>query len=144
MVGEWDQKAPRTVGGGTQGARTPSSNETKNIAKNYGKAIIAFMQRNKRIFRAICRATATPYQRISEELPELKAALTTVMGFRRVWTSYKYAECMRMVSQVFLRKSALPYIFNSKVANVQTHLKYRARFLKALRSPAAFDHIKDY
>lgn len=102
------------------------------------------MQRNKRLFRAVCRATATPYQRISEELPELKAQLTTVMGFRAVWTTYKYAECMRMVSQVFLRRSALPYIFNSKVANVQTHLKYRNRFLKALRNPAAFDHIKDY
>jgi hypothetical protein len=139
-----EQKTPRTGTDASQQGRPTGSNETKNIAKNYGKAIIAFMQRNKRLFRAICRNTATPYQRIAEELPELKAALTTVMGFRRVWTSYKYAECMRMVSQVFLRKSALPYIFNSKVANVQTHLKYRARFLKALRNPAAFDHIKDY
>ena len=51
---------------------------------------------------------------------------------------------MRIMSQVFLRRSALSYIFNSKVGNVQTHLKYRARFLKALRNPAAFDHIKDY
>lgn len=144
MLDEAEQKTPRAgTDGGPQGQAT-GSNETKNIAKNYGKAIVAFMQRNKRLFRAICRCTATPYQRIVEELPELKAALTTVMGFRRVWTSYKYAECMRMVSQVFLRKSALPYIFNSKVANVQTHLKHRNRFLKALTNPAAFDHIKDY
>lgn len=75
---------------------------------------------------------------------ELKGNLTTVMGFRKVWTDYKYSECMRVVSHIFLRKGALGYIFNSKVANVQTHIKYRNKFLEALRNPASFDHIKDY
>lgn len=51
---------------------------------------------------------------------------------------------MRVVSHIFLRKGALGYIFNSKVANVQTHIKYRNKFLEALRNPASFDHIKDY
>lgn len=51
---------------------------------------------------------------------------------------------MRVISNIFLKKSALGYIFNSKVANVQTHIKYRNKFLNSLKNPAAFDHIKDY
>jgi len=29
-------------------------------------------------------------QRITEELSELKKALTTVAGFRKIWKDYKY------------------------------------------------------
>jgi hypothetical protein len=40
------------------------NNETKNIAKNYGKAIIAFMLSHKKILKLICKETSTPYQRL--------------------------------------------------------------------------------
>jgi hypothetical protein len=100
--------------------------------------------KNKKLFRMICKHTSTPYQRINEELPELKAILTTVVGFRRIWSHYKYSECMRVVSHIFLRRCALGYVFNSKVSNIQTHIKYRNKFLEALKNPAKFDHIKDY
>ncbi len=71
--------------------KTRPCNETKNIAKNYGKAIIAFIHNNRKIFRKICKECSTPYQRVTEELPELKATLSTVTGFRKIWTEYRYA-----------------------------------------------------
>lgn len=40
-------------------------NETKNIAKNYGKAIIAFIHNNRKVFRKICKECSTPYQRVT-------------------------------------------------------------------------------
>lgn len=51
---------------------------------------------------------------------------------------------MRAISNTFLRRHALNYIFNSKVSNIQTHIKYRIKFLEGLRDPNNFDHIKDY
>lgn len=51
---------------------------------------------------------------------------------------------MRKVSNYFLRKVALSYIFNSKVDNHHSHIKYRCKFVQNLEQPGGFDHLKDY
>ena len=112
-----------------QKSKNSASNETKNIAKNYGKAIIAFIQAHRQLFRKICKTCSTPPQRVLEDLPYLKTTLSTVAGFRKIWTEYRYASCMRRVSNLFLRKVSLSYIFNSKIDNIRSHVKYRCKFL---------------
>lgn len=55
-----------------------------------------------------------------------------MLGFRKVWSDHKYSACMRIVSNIFLKRASLNYIFKSKLSNIHTHIKYRHRFLEAL------------
>jgi hypothetical protein len=51
---------------------------------------------------------------------------------------------MRYLSNLFLRKYALNYIFNSRICNYASHIKYRYRLCEAIKEPFSFKHIKDY
>lgn len=51
---------------------------------------------------------------------------------------------MRIVSNLFLRKYSFNYIFNSRICNFKSHVKYRYRLCEAIKDPKAFKHIKDY
>lgn len=124
--------------------RTYSVNEGKNVAKNFGKAIVSFFMKNKKTLRLLCKESCCSYQRFLEELPELRDVMSTVVGFKRAWTEHKYASAIRRASNFFLRKAGLSYIFNSKINNFATHIKLRKKFLDALTEPEQFDRLKDY
>lgn len=51
---------------------------------------------------------------------------------------------MRKLSNLFLRKYALQYIFNSRITNYASHIKYRHKLREALTYPDNFKNIKDY
>lgn len=51
---------------------------------------------------------------------------------------------MRIISNLFFRKYALPYIFNSRICSFGTHIKYRQALWEALNNPHDFNHIKHY
>ena len=41
----------------------------------------------------------------------------------------KVKMCIRILSYHFMRKKCLPYIFNSRVKNYHTHIKYRKKIM---------------
>ena len=51
---------------------------------------------------------------------------------------------MRIISNLFFRKHCLVYIFNSRISNYASHVKYRQTLWSALRNPEQFNHIKEY
>jgi hypothetical protein len=51
---------------------------------------------------------------------------------------------MRIISNLFFRKHCLEYIFNSRISNYSSHVKYRQTLWTALRNPEQFNHIKEY
>lgn len=55
---------------------------------------------------------------------------------------YKYAKQMRIVSQFFLRRASISYIFKSRIVNVKGHIKYRNRFIEVLKNPHEFTYVK--
>ena len=119
-------------------------NETKNIPKNYGKAIISFIEKCKQRVSEICSHTGVPFEEFYEEMLETKKSINTIADLRRLWVDYKYAKCMRIVSGLFLRKYSMSYIFNSRISNFRSHIKYRHRICEAIKDPQKFRHIKDY
>jgi hypothetical protein len=44
-------------------------------------------------------------------------------------------KCIRVLSFHFMRKKCLPYIFNSRVKNFHTHIKYRKKIMEGLENP---------
>lgn len=77
-------------------------------------------------------------------MKERKRTINTIADLRNLWIDYKYAKEMRLLSNLFLRKYSLNYIFNSRICNYGSHIKYRYRLCEAIKEPKAFKHIKDY
>lgn len=92
----------------------------------------------------VCRATGVPFEDFFTEMVEFKKTINTIADLRRLWIDYKYARCMRIVSNLFFRKYSLSYIFNSRICNFRSHIKYRHRLAEAVRDPRNFKHIKEY
>jgi len=61
--------------------------------------------------------------------------MNTISGLKSVWIDFKYSSCMRVLSNIFLRRHALTYIFNSKISNISPHVKYRFKLLEAIKTP---------
>ena len=51
---------------------------------------------------------------------------------------------MRVLSNLFLRKYALAYVFNSRISSLGTHVKYRQALLQAVANPTDFNRIKHF
>lgn len=60
-------------------------------------------------------------------MSDAKKTINSIADLRKLWVDYKYAKCMRIISNLFLRKYALGYIFNSRICNFSSHIKYRQR-----------------
>ncbi len=120
-------------------------NETKNIPKNFGKAILAFIQKHKKIVKTIMdKYKSGTAKELIDYLELRKKEITTIADLRSLWIDNPYAQVIRTLSCVFLRKYSLNYIFNSRVCNYVSHIKYRQRFLEAIQAPNEFKHIKDF
>jgi hypothetical protein len=84
------------------------------------------------------------YKDFIEYLNQFKKEITTISDLRALWVDNPYEETIRTLSGLFLRKYSLHYIFNSRVCNYVSHIKYRQRFLEAIKAPNEFKHIKDF
>lgn len=73
-----------------------------------------------------------------------KRQINTILDLRRLWTDPVIGECMRIVSNLFFRRYAMDYIFNSRISNYSSHIKYRKSLWNALKNPESFNHIKEY
>jgi hypothetical protein len=117
-------------------------NETKNIPKNFGKGIISFIEKNDLKVRALLARNGVNYQEFVGRMRSEKKIINTIADLRRLWTDPVVGRCMRVISNIFFRRHALNYIFNSRISNYSSHVKYRQSLWQALRSPHSFNRIK--
>lgn len=128
-------------GQGRQGCK--SRNETKNIPKNFGKGIISFIERNRQKLEPLVEGYGLDYEQLVADLRVQKRSINTIAELRGLWTGERGA-CLRVISNLFFRKYALEYIFNSRISSYGSHVKYRGSLWEALRQPEAFSRIKEY
>lgn len=119
-------------------------NETKNIPKNFGKGIITFIEKNERKIRALLRQERVTYSCFIAMMRQEKKSINTICDLRRLWTHEVYGKCLRIISNLFFRKHALDYIFNSRISNYASHIKYRQSLWKAIENPLEFSRIKEF
>ena len=83
------------------------------------------------------------YKKFINMVRQEKKSMKSIANLRDLWTDMTFGKAFRILSSMFFRKHCLAYIFNSKVNNVEAHLKYRNSLRKGLTKPDGFDHIKD-
>lgn len=119
-------------------------NETKNIPKNFGKAIIIFIEKNQPSLEATCHQYGISFLDLLERLRSVKKKINTIADLRNLWGDNEEGRCIRVISNYFLRKHSLHYIYNSRIKTRVCHSKYKRRLQEALLNPFDFNHIKEY
>lgn len=117
-------------------------NETKNIPKNYGKAMITFILERSDWIKM--RLGSHIHDELLGELRQRKSKINSIIHLKDLWTNSKYSREFRILSNLFLRKYSFGYIFNSRVSNYGTHIKYKYKLQDAVRRPSHFQSIKEY
>ncbi|CAD8062212.1 unnamed protein product [Paramecium sonneborni] len=125
--------------------KTSKVNDTKNITKNYSKAIISYIFNNPELVQKMM--SKQRYVDFVNFLKNKKNQMTNIKQLRDLWVdggkNAEFNRVFRIISQQFLKTQAVSYVYNSRISNTQWHLKYRFNLLRALKEPENFKFIKD-
>jgi len=129
-----------------------TSRATKNIVKNYGKAICNFATSQ----------IAIPYltQLIKDDIQltdfvayvsQIKESIRGLHHFRSILIEnnddspliIKYKKLFKEISEVFIKYFSVNWIFSGKVLHKQAHLKFRFKMLRRIRCPELFTYLKN-
>ncbi|KAL4469670.1 hypothetical protein ABPG72_013435 [Tetrahymena utriculariae] len=124
-------------------------NETKNIPKNYSKAIIGYIQKHP----DDCARLLGPeysYDEFDKFLMDKKEKLTAIKDLRSLWTTncgdqtqQAFNRVFRILSFKFFRENAVSYIYSSrKIKNTRALITYRFILQRALHDPESFSFMK--
>lgn len=138
---------------------TQIEKETKNIPKNYGKAIITFILKHPQL----CKKVFDDLQKCGSFLAYIRdnKNINNITSFNRLLIRVEdpivdeYHKAFRIFwyinfkiikkndSNYFLKKLGVKYVFNSKIQRVNWHLKYRNNLRRAVANPEKFIQIKN-
>jgi hypothetical protein len=72
------------------------------------------------------------------ELKNKKKGLNRIEDLRQLWLDNPFSKEVRVMTQIFLRKHCLPWIFNSRIENLKHPIKYRYRIIEGVQKPEEF------
>ncbi|CAD8071826.1 unnamed protein product [Paramecium primaurelia] len=120
-------------------------NDTKNITKNFSKAIISYILNNEELILQFMKKDK--YDNFIQLLKTKKNQMTNIKQLRDLWVdggkNPEFNKVFRIISQYFLKNQSIAYVYNSRISNTAWHLKYRQNLLRALKEPQNFKFIKD-
>ena len=117
--------------------------ETKNMIKNFSKAIFSYIRKNRARVEAVVAHLGLNEQEFLLAVERHKGHIHSIAELRELWTQQDaVGKAFRILSQQYLRKHCLAKTFNSRIENYNLHLKYRQRLLEGLEQPQDFTVLK--
>ena len=134
-------------------ARVKKSTDSKNIVKNYGKAICAFClsEAGKPYLSKSLQAQGANFQEFKKFVINSKETIDSIDRFRVLlcpnseYDSEEESQCklvFRDMSEHFIRDFAVNWIFSSRAQNKYAHLGYRFKMLRRVKNPDTFTFLK--
>ncbi|CAD8088154.1 unnamed protein product [Paramecium sonneborni] len=123
--------------------------DTKNIPKNYCKSIITFACKNEQNICFQILQDQLKVVKFIDKISQYKKQLLNIKIFSGLLQQSddqeeeEYRRAFRIISQIFIKKQAINYIFNSKIVQHNWHLRYRYQIYKGVKNPNSFSHIKN-
>lgn len=134
-----------------------SAKSTKNVVKNYSRAICNFC----------CNQLATPYledyfSKRQEKMIDLrefrrfvslnKKTCDSIDRFRNMFMlkegelpKYaKFKEVFRYLGEVFLKYFSVNWVYSGRLQHKSAHLSYRCKLLRRIKNPELFTHLKSF
>ncbi|CAD8084011.1 unnamed protein product [Paramecium primaurelia] len=130
-----------------KGISNQEQKDTKNIPKNYCKAIITFASKHQTLCHQIL-GDQLKVVKFLDRITVYKKKLMNIRTFSGLLSQSEdpveeeFNKTFRILSRIFIKKYAINYIFNSKIVQHNWHLRYRQQIYKGIKNPKNFSHIK--
>jgi len=125
---------------------------TKNIAKNFGRAICTFATSHLAYpyLVPICEEYEISIQDFVAYVNNIKNKIDGLHKFRSILMIQKddsqevaiYKETFKKIGEIFIKNFSVNWIFSGKVMHKEAHLKFRFKMLRRIRRPELFTYIK--
>jgi len=130
-----------------------ASRATKNISKNYGRAICSFALSPLALpyLGKILEEEGVSLEDFINYIKEIKGTIDGLLHFRSIILVNKNdgPEVIRAkrafvgVSEVFIKYFSVNWIYNSRVFHKEAHLKFRFKVLRRIKNPELFTYLKE-
>jgi len=149
--GRRNKRRPREPGSYVTSERDRS---TKNIVKNYGKAICSFA----------CSDIGKPYlqsvlekNKIQQKQKEfiayickVKESIDSIQSFRSLLLITEndpedmiaYKKAFAAIGEIFIKYFSVNWIYSGRITHKDTHLKFRFKMLRRIQNPEFFTYLK--
>ena len=134
---------------------TPANADSKNIVKNYGKALCAFASSRiavpyileimaKNSYDCIDIPQFMETMKLKKEttnsMESLRKLLIAEEGEKKVEQTQK--KLFKELSVVFIKYFSVNWIYNGKLLHKRAHLKFRFKMLRRIQNPEFFTYLK--
>jgi len=129
-----------------------ASRATKNIVKNYGKAICTFAVSNAALpyLAQILEEQNLTLKDFTEYMNQMKDLIAGLHHFRSVLliaennSSELVAKKKAFIAlgEAFIKYFSVNWIYNSRVFHKEAHLKFRFKMLRRIQNPELFTYLK--
>lgn len=126
--------------------------KTKNIMKNYARAICAFAvdQIAYPYLEQILAEFKIKQDEFKTYMKELKDQICSIKAFRdSLLPSYSDGEnerskkkAFQKIGEIFMKYFSVNWVFTSRIGNKMEHLKYRFKILRRIQNPHNFVYLK--
>jgi len=125
---------------------------TKNIAKNFGKAICTFAMSNVAepyLFPLLQRENLS-FDAFKKQMDLTKKNIDGLYSFRSALMIKRQdnsdvqasKRIFRLIGEIFIKYFSVNWIFHSKIFHRTAHLKYRYKILRRVQNPELFTYIR--
>jgi len=134
------------------GYSTPErARATKNLLKNYGKAICSFAisELAHPYLLPIIEKEKVEMKDFSEFVFNIKENIDSIQTFRAVLLINEsdsrevkaYKKMFAAMGEVFIKYFSVNWIFSGRITHKEAHLKFRFRMLRRIQDPESFTYI---
>jgi len=127
---------------------------TKNIVKNYGKAIcnFCFLDAAKTYLEDLVKREGVNMEEFLNYLNSKKDSIDSIQSLKEMLIVYEdddlptrsYKVLFKEIGIIFIKYFSVNWIFNGRLTYKEAHLKFRFKMLRRLKNPELFTHIKAF
>jgi len=134
--------------------KNPSDNglQTKNIVKNYGKALCSFASSNLCVpyLESYIKNKDIDIDRFMHFFRCRKELIGNIESFKSLFIPSEednqeiqiFKKAFQEVSIIFIKYFSVNWIYHGKLTQKEAHLKYRFKMLRRIKNPENFTHLK--
>jgi len=147
-----NKKTAKKKNGGNNQSKKKKWTDSKNIIKNYGKAMCSFATSEVALpyLLPLCKQEQISPQRFVPWIQGKKENLDTIEGIRNCLLVYEgdtpeissFKRVFQQISEIFLKYFAVNWIYSGKLTHRLIHLYFRFKMLRRVRNPEAFTYLK--
>ena len=142
----------KKVAAATSPLTPEASRETKNIVKNYGKAICKFIASRVAwdYLDPLLLQEQIQFKDFMAFVNNSKKSIDGLYHFRSILLESEdddrniaaYKRVFKAMGEVFIKYFSVNWVFHSKIQYREAHLKFRYKMLRRIKSPELFTYLK--